>query len=189
MDFQKVLEKRASVKKYTSKQPPGEKIMAAIDAAEQAPSAGNTQNITYIVVDNPDTIGKIADACQQDFIKQAPWVVIITSDIKQLERLYDVRADKYQKQYVGAAAENFLLKVVDMKLAACWVGAFSEPTMRRILAIPKSHTIDVVIPVGYEMPPANKKPRTRYSSINRIFFGVWGNKFYKPIQKARRGDL
>jgi nitroreductase len=189
MKFDELIKKRASVKRFKSKKPPADKIIEAIHAAEEAPAAGNIQNIIYIVVDNPETISGIADACQQDFIKKAPFVVVVTSNPKQLKRLYDKRADKYQKHYVGAAVENFLLKIVDMGLAATWVGAFSEEVLHGVLSVPEGQTIDVVIPIGYESTSGKTKPRPRYSLINRIFYHGWGNKFYKPIRSVRRSDI
>jgi nitroreductase len=189
MKLDELLKKRASVKKFSVKKPPANKIIEAIYAAETAPSAGNIQNIIYIVIDNPDTIAEIAKACQQDFIRKAPWVVVITSNPKQLKKLYDVRADKYQKHYVGAAVENILLKLVDMGLASCWVGAFSEPTIRNLLEIPDDQDIELILPIGYELKPGKTSQRPKYSIVNRLFFGGWGNKFYKPINKIRRGDI
>lgn len=192
MEFQKVLEKRASVKKFSSKKPAIENIMGAIFAANMAPVAGNIPELTYLIVDDKEKIGKIAEACQQPFIAQISYVVVICSNIKQARRLYDVKDDKYLKHNVGASVENFLLKIVDLGLASCWIGAFSELTMRNTLGIPDAMEIEVVLPVGYELEAwkaSPKQPKPKYSLVNRVFFNSWRNKFYKPLIKIRRGDV
>ena len=192
MEFQKVLDKRASVKKFSSKKPAVENIIEAIFVANMAPAAGNVPELIYLVVDDKEKIGKIADACQQSFIAQSPYLVIVCSITKQAKRLYDLKDDKYLKHNVGASVENFLLKIVDLGLASCWVGAFSEPTIKNTLGIPDSMEIEVVIPVGYELITFKtrlKQPKPKYSLVNRVFFNSWGNKFYKPLIKIRRIDV
>ena len=36
-----------------------------------------------------------------------------------------------------------------MKLASCWVGAFSETTLKHLLKIPAGINIEVVLPIAY----------------------------------------
>jgi len=187
MDFQKALNNRINVKRYTSKKPPVEKIIEAIHAANQTPGPGNLNVLTYIILEDPEAISNIAEACQQSFINEAPYIIIITSNPKQLTKLYDVRTDKYIKHYVGAALENLSLKLNDLGLASCWIGAFSEPTVRNNLVIPENQEIELIITTGYEMGKTNKKRKP--ALINKVFFNKWGNKYHKPFVKVRRMDV
>jgi len=189
MDFDNVIKKRASVRKFSSKKPKPEHITELIETANLAPSPGNLYLLMYIVVENPETISKIADACQQEFIKQAPYVIVICSNPKQIKTMYDTRADKYIKHHTGAAVENILLKAVDMGMGSCWVGAFSEPTLRNLLKIQDGINLEVVLPIGYELIKGKTKQRHKFSLVNRLFFETWKNRFYKPIKKIRRGDV
>lgn len=189
MEFQKVLEKRASVKSYLSKKPAIEDIIKAIKAANLAPAAANLQPLIYIIVEAPEKISKIADACQQQFINKAPYVVVVCSNPKQLTLFDEKRAEKYIKHNVGAAIENFLLKITELGLASCWVGAFSELTLRNLLSIPDNINIEVVLPVGYEVVKGRAKQRFKQSLVNKIFFDSFSNKYYKPFVKIRREDI
>ncbi|MEK6830990.1 MAG: nitroreductase family protein [Nanoarchaeota archaeon] len=189
MDFQKLLEKSMSVKNYSSKKPPIEKIIEAVNAANSAPSAANLPSLIYIIIETPEKIAKIADACQQQFINKAPYVIVVCSNLIQLKRFDDVRAENYLKHNVGAAVENFLLKITDLGLASCWIGAFSESTIKNLLKIPGSINIEVVLPVGYEMVKGKTKKRFRQLLVNRVFFDSWGNKYYKSFVKIRRADI
>lgn len=189
MELQKAIEKRASIKKFSMKKPPIELINKSIFAADLAPSAGNMQLITYLIIENKETIGKITDACQQEFIRKAPYVVVVVSDPKRMNILYDKRAEKYMKHNVGAAVENFLLKITDEGLAACWVGAFVEELIKSILKIPGDKEVEVIIPIGYEEIEGRAKQKLKRYPVNRVFFETWGNRFYKPLTKIRRSDM
>ena len=109
--------------------------------------------------------------------------------INQLKKMYDKRSEKYIKHYVGAAVENFLLKITDMGLASCWVGPFSEETLRNHFSIPENNEIELIITVGYEFIKGKSKPKRKHSLVNRVFFEDWGNKFHKPLEKVRRKDI
>src|SRR4030042_5292692 len=150
MDFDKVIKKRASIRNYSDKKIKYDKVIDAIEAANLAPSPGNLSIIRYVVVEDRETINNLADACQQDFIKDAKVLVVICSDSKKVKLMYDKRTDKYVKQHVGAAIENFLLKITEMKLASCWVGAFSEVTVKNALGVPEDIDVEAILPVGYQ---------------------------------------
>ena len=78
----------------------------------------------------------------QSFIADAPFIVVVCSDKKEAELLYEERAERYVKHHVGAAIENFLLKITDLGLASCWIGAFSDNAIKDILEIPEDIHIE-----------------------------------------------
>ncbi len=188
MDFDKVTQKRATVKKYSSKKPPADKIVEIIETANMAFTHGNLHILNYILVEDKDTIAQIASACQQEFIKQVPYIIVIVSNQKLAKKMYEKRTDKYIKHHAGAAAQNLLLKACNEGLGASWIGAFAEPTVRRLLAIPEGIDIELLISIGYELTKGKAKQSIRQSLTNRLFFEQYGNKFYKPIGKLRRSD-
>ena len=118
MSFQKLAESRASVRKYSNKKPRIEEVIKCIDVANLAPSHGNLPILRFIIVEDHHKIAKIAEACQQEFIKQAKILVVVCSDLKDAKIMYDKRASRYVKQHAGALIENFLLNVVDIGLAS-----------------------------------------------------------------------
>ena len=179
MNFDKILKTRASIKNYSDKQVKDDKIIDAIEAASLAPSPGNLSILKYIIIEDKETINKIAKACQQDFIKSAPIIVAVCSESKNVERLYDKRADKYTKQQAGAAIENFLLKITDMKLASCWVGAFSETTVKNILKVEEGIEVEAILPIAYpsKTDKTVQKPKRHLGRV--VWFERWGNKYQK----------
>lgn len=183
MDFQKVIEKRASVRRFSTKKPPIEKVIELLEASNLAPSSGNMAIVKYIIVEKPDSIQKIAQACQQEFISQSPFVVVICSDSKNVDRAYDKRAATYIKHHVGAVVENFLLKATNEGLASCWIGAFSEETIRNLLKIPDDINLEVILPVGYRPAFDKTIQRPKRSVYERVYFETWKNKMKYPYKK------
>ena len=189
MEFDKVVKRRVSIKKFSIKKPPIEKVVEAIEMANLAPTPGNIHILRYVIVDEKKKISKIADACQQDFIRKASYVVIICTESKQIEKLFGKRSEKYVKYHVGAAVENFLLKLTELGLASSIVAIFSEETIKNSVVIPDNAEIELILPVGYELIKGKIIPIDKQSLYNRLFFNLYGERFYKPFPKVRRADV
>ena len=182
MDLDKAIKTRCNVRRFKSKSPNWRDIIKAIDAARLAPSAGNIPTTKFLLVTEEDKIKQLANASQQDFVATAEYIVVVCSDSKQSERSYDDRAKKYTSQQAGAAIENFLLKITDIGLATCWVGAFNDEQVKRILQIPEDVKVEAMFPVGYEMPPASKQ-RFKPNLDTILYFNIWKNKYMKALKK------
>lgn len=175
MDLDKAIKERHSVRSFKkNKSADWRDIIKALDAATKAPLAGNLMAIKFIIVTEEDKIKEIADACQQDFVGEVDYLVVVCSDDKQLEASYYERAEKYGRQQAGAAIENFLLKITDLGLATCWVGAFADEIIKKTLRIPDNISIEGVFPIGYEFRKSKEKPRP--SLDHTLYFNEWSNK-------------
>jgi len=186
MQLDKAINERASVRKFTSRKPNWRRIIDAIDAANKCPLAGNIPSLKFILVDDDNLINNLAEASQQQFIKQAKYVVIVCNDMKPVEGFYDKRAGRYAKQQAGAAIENFLLKITDLGLASCWVGAFVDSQVKRILNIPEEIEVEAILPVGYEMKTGKKKTKQKHKGdLDRVlYFNSWKNKYMVPERRV-----
>ncbi len=185
MDLDKAIKERRSVRKFKTRKPDYLKVLEAMEAANKAPLAGNIPTLKFILVSDQEKIQQLAEAATQDFVANVHYVVVFCSDSTNCTRTYEERGDLYSKQQAGAAIENFLLKITDLKLATCWVGAFSEQTVKRILQIPQNIRVEGIFPIGYEM--GSVKQRTKSSMDSITYFNFWGNKYMKPIAKPEAG--
>ncbi len=188
MDFDKVIDARHSVRNFKESKKPGYRdVISAIEAASKAPLAGNLPALKYILVSDKSKIEELAQAAAQSFIAKAPYIVVVCSGKKFLEKYYYDRADRYAKHQAGAAIENFLLKITALGLASCWIGAFSDETIKRILKVPDDVDVDALLPVGYELEESEKakKPkRMEKPDMNSIlFFDKFKEKFMAPLRK------
>ncbi|MCX8194065.1 MAG: nitroreductase family protein [Candidatus Pacearchaeota archaeon] len=183
MDFDKVLRERKSIRNYSAKTAKFEDIIDICEAARFAPMAGNIYTIRLILVTDKEKKKQLAEAAlEQEFISDASCVIVVCSDLTQLVRSYGNRALIYSRQQAGAVIENMLLKITELGLGACWIGAFEENAIKRILNIPDSIQIEALIPIGNPLgkTQAKKKPELKFI----LYFEKWNQTTAKPIKKA-----
>jgi len=185
MEFGKLLEKRNSIRDYSNKKVKIDLILKAIEATNQTPCPGNLPVLKFLIIKKPEIIEGISEACQQKFIKHAKFIVVFCSDNEKIEIMYEERAKKYIQQHSGAAIENFLLKITEMNLASCWVGAFSELIIKKLLKIPKEIEIQAIFPIAYRNNKIKVIARRKINLDNRVYFETWENKYKNKPKKIR----
>ena len=151
MEFYDVIEKRHSVRAFSDKKIEKEKLSKILAAAMKAPSAGNLQAYKIYAVKSAETKEALVGACMyQEFIAQAPVVLVFCSDIKQSEQKYGQRgAELYAPQDATIAAAYAQLAVAAEGLSSVWVGGFDPLEVSRIMDIPSFEVPVAVLPVGY----------------------------------------
>lgn len=189
MDFNDLIKKRASIRKYSDKKIDLGKIIEIINSGNLAPSPGNLDILKFIIVEDKEKIKGIAEASQQLFIQDAPIVVVICSDHKRTKIMYDEFAEKYIKHHVGAAVENMLLKITDLGLASCWIGAFVENQVKSILKIPAEIEVEVILPIANKHHLDKTVQKEKHSIDGRVYFEKWNNKLHEKLSGPRRVDI
>ncbi len=161
---------RRSIRKYLDIPLEMEKYGKVIEAGFQAPTAGNVQDVRYIMVTDGSTRKKLAEASlQQYWMESAPVHVVVCIDIKRGKQFYGVRGERlYAPQHAGAAVMNMLLTAQDIGIGACWVGAFDEEMVKDICGIPDYARPHAIVTLGYsdETPP--KPPKILMESYTFI---------------------
>ncbi len=173
MEFDEVVRERKSVRGFTQKKVDWKNILDAVDVAIQGPFAGNHNHIKFLIVEDDKMINELAKMCEQTWIGEAQAVVIVVSDDTTLENLYHERGRVYSRQQAGAVISTFLLKLVDLGLGACWVGAYSDKDIKLSLKIPEDMQIEAVIPIGYDREHLERKKKKNIESC--IFWERWGD--------------
>lgn len=137
MEFNKVIEKRKSIRKYIDEDVPNELIEKLINAARLAPSAKNRQPWKYVIVKN-ETKNKIADIMIKQLqeskislerkiynknssvkataliMKQAPILILVF-------RYKDNNWLVGDALSIGASIEHICLKATDLGLGSLWI--------------------------------------------------------------------
>lgn len=146
----------------------GDKVLRAtigriIDAGRWAPSAGNIQPWQFFVVNNETKKMELsAAAYNQKHLVEAPVVIVVCVDPEMSAAKYNDRGRSlYVLQDSGAAVQNMLLAAEGYGLASCWVGAFDETLVSKILDLPKGLVPVTMIPIGFadeEVSPPARRP-------------------------------
>jgi nitroreductase len=134
-----------------------------LEAAVWAPSAGNLQPWRLIVVTSDELKGRLAGAAHQEFVAEAPVVIVVCAVPGESARRYGERGRSlYCLQDTAAATENMLLAAAELGLGSCWVGAFEEPAAAAALGLPAAWRPVALVPVGHPLEePAARERRPR----------------------------
>jgi nitroreductase len=160
MSILKTIKERRSVRRFQKKEIPEEIIDKLIEALIWAPSAGNLQSRKFHFVFNKEIKERLAQAAlDQRFIAQAPLVVVGCTD-DEIQWKYGERGKKlYSICDVACGIQNLMLLARDLGLGSCWVGAFDEKEVSKILNLPESLHPIVITPVGYPAEEPKVPPR------------------------------
>jgi nitroreductase len=167
LDVFEAIKKRRSIRAYTSEEVSEEEVEKLIEAARLAPSAGNIQPWEFVIVRNTEIKRKLSDAAlHQTFIEEAPVVIVVCTDIARSSSGYGDRgANLYCLQDTAAATENMLLTAQALGLATCWVGAFHEEEVARVVNTPRNVRPVAIIPVGHPAEKPSVPPKRSMREI------------------------
>lgn len=166
MDFKDLVHHRESTRRYLDIAVETEKIETILQACRLAPSACNSQPWRFVVATDPQIKDRLAhttfNALMQfnRFVTQAP---VIAAIIGERPKWYSslggaVKGKDFQQMDIGIVAEHFCLQAADLGLGTCMLGWFDESEARKILGVPTSKRILLMITLGY---PANEKNRIK----------------------------
>lgn len=165
MELKQTIKNRYSARSYTKKTIPKKTINEIIEYANLAPSAGNLQARDFIIVDDENIKKQLSSAAlDQKFIIQAPISIIVCANLKRSVPYGKRGIELYSIQDATAAVEHILLLAVDYGLDTCWVGAFDEDLVSKILDLPAYIRPIAIIPIGYsnELKKSSKRIDTEH---------------------------
>ena len=161
MDVFEAIKGRRSIRAYTREEVSEEEVKQLIEAARSAPSAGNIQPWEFVIVRDPTIKRRLAAAAlDQTFIEEAPVVIVVCANETKSGWGYGSRGiNLYCLQDTAAATQNMLLAAHALGLGTCWVGAFREEEVRRVINTPRGVRPVAIVPVGHpaEKPMARSK--------------------------------
>ncbi len=168
MDLFEVLKKRYSVRAYKPDPVDDATLTKILEAINSAPSAGNLQAYEVIVVRDPERKRQLARAAwDQWFIAQAPLVLVFVANPQRNQWRYGKRgAELYCLQDATIACSYAQLASVALGLGSCWIGAFDDDAVRKVLGIPQSMRPVAILPIG--APADFPEPKERRPLIDLV---------------------
>ncbi len=157
MEFIDVVRDRRSVRAFKAQEVPADKLERVLEAARLAPSAVNRQAWKFIVVRDARRREQLATAANgQSHVKDAP--VVIAGVALQPGGVMQCDVPTYAVD-LGIAMEHIALAAANEGLGTCWIGAFSQSQVKRILGVPEQCKVAALMPLGY--PAESPRPRPR----------------------------
>jgi nitroreductase len=160
MELFETVEKRRSIRKFRPNPIPDRDLKKILEAGRLAPSGGNRQPWSFIVVRKPETKKKLAAVANlQRFIADADTVLIALGDPAVSKSLY--------KQDPMIAIEHMVLASTALGYGTCWIGAFNENDVKEIAKVPENMAVIALLPIG--VPDENPPPKPR-RAFKEVFF-------------------
>ena len=163
---------RKSVRVYEDKPIPPEAKQAILDAALQAPTAGNMTLYTILDITDPELKARLSVTCDnQPFIARAPMVLIFCADYHRWYRLFqryvsDVRPPAEGDLLLAnadafIAAQNAVVAAESLGIGSCYIGDIIEnfEVHRELLHLPEHVVPTCMLCFGY--PTRQQKERTK----------------------------
>lgn len=167
MDTIQCIQSRRSIRKFKPEAVKHEEIEKIVAAAAYAPSWKNSQTARYLVVEDKTLIREISEnglmgfPYNQKTVSCCPSLVVITSVANrsgyERDGSYSTsKADKWEMFDAGVAAQTFMLAARELGIGTVPLGIFDENKVHRILNLPETLHVSVLIAMGYpdEAPAA-----------------------------------
>ena len=164
MNVQEAIATRLSIRQYAETSIPPEHMQTLFKALQLAASANNQQNWEFIFVEDSELKKKLVPACMnQRFVADCSYFIAGVVDPRLKWHMVDITI----------ALTNFTLQAVELGYGTCWIGAFDEETIKRLLQIPESKRIVVCMTFG--KPKGRNVSRGRKDVESFVYLDRFGN--------------
>lgn len=156
------LHARKSVRVFENRPVEDEVKRTILEAAIQAPTAGNMALYTILDITDPEKKAALAKSCDnQPFIATAPLVLIFCADYRRWYDVFCRYVDEVRKPGMGdlflaqadalIAAQNAVVAAQSLGLGSCYIGDITEnyEFHRELLQLPRYVAPAALLVMGY----------------------------------------
>ena len=144
-----------------------------VQAGIDAPSGCNAQTTSFVVVDDPQLIAKMAAIFgDRPVCTTARAIIVCLADSTPA-----YGTTSFDREDCAAAVENMLLAITALGYATVWYQGYVQQNgngrkIAELLGVPDLLRVEVVLPIG--VPLTNELPRPKKSLIDRVSFNCFG---------------
>jgi len=151
-----------------------------VGAGIQAPSGYNGQSTSFVIVDDPALLERLAEVTGSTLIAGAPAAIVVVMDPDATSG----KDFRFGVEDYAAAAENMLLAVTALGYATVWLDGLLRREDRAakvgaLLGVPASREVRVILPLG--VPVEAMRQREKRPFAERAWFNAW------PASPSRTG--
>jgi nitroreductase len=163
-DFLDICLYRQSCRQFADTPVEHDKLVKCVEAARLAPSACNSQPWSFVVVETPEVVEKVAKCGQpmkiNAFLSKAKAFIIVLEEHAILNPAVSGMLDSqyFAKGDLGAATVQICLEAATQGLGTCIIGLNDIPKLCELLNIPVAKQFASFVAVGY---PLNDKIRVK----------------------------
>jgi nitroreductase len=180
MDAFEAIDQRRSIRSFTDQPVPDDVLRRILEAGTRAPSAGNMQAWEFVIVKDPAARRLVVDTTDagntarggvytQEWILQAPVVVVVCYDVKRMTGRYGTKGRTLMTiMDCMLCVENMALAATALGLGSCCVVGFSPEKLKQFLPIPKEITPLLLLPIGYPAQQPSAPYRLPLEDVVRL---------------------
>ena len=175
------LKERKSVRVFTDRPITPEETAVILEAAVNAPTAGNQQLYTIIHVTDAQLKAELAESCDhQPFIAKAPLVLVFCADCRKWYQAFLESGCEPRLPGVGdlmlavsdanIAAQNAVVAAQSLGIGSCYIGDIMEnaETQRKLLGLPPYVFPAAMLVFGYPTEQQISRPKPPRSDMRHI---------------------
>ncbi len=160
MEFENIIRKRTSVRKFSDKKLEQDKLDKILEAGRLAPTAKNNQPIKIYVVNSEDGLMKIDKATRCRY--GAKTVLIICGND---EDAYHKGSYSTYEMDSCIVATHMMLEATNVEVDNIWIESFDETILKEEFNIPNDLIPVCMLPLGYKavdcpVNPMHEKRKT-----------------------------
>ena len=172
------LKTRKSVRVYEERPVEAEVKQAILEAAIQAPTAGNMALYTILDITDQGIKDKLAVSCDnQPFIATAPMVLIFCADYRRWYDVFCAHVEEVRKPDMGdlflaeadtiIAAQNAVVAAHSFGLGSCYIGDITEnyEYHKELLNLPQYVVPAAMLCIGYPTAQQLQRPKPPRHSV------------------------
>ncbi|MGM9659383.1 MAG: nitroreductase family protein [Faecousia sp.] len=175
------LHERKSARVYEDRPVEPEVKRAVLEAAIQAPTAGNMALYTILDITDPEKKASLAKSCDnQPFIATAPMVLIFCADYRRWYDVFCAYVEQVRKPDMGdlflaeadalIAAQNAVVAAHSLGLGSCYIGDITEnyEYHKKLLNLPKYVVPAALVCFGYPTEQQLRRPKPPRHSVEDL---------------------
>ena len=164
-----------SIRKYSDKAIEPEVLNQILEAGIRAPSAGNLQNYSLMVLDDKEKMDLIGKEAGAPFLTNAPMCIVAFVDYYRFKRLTEMFDAPYpfdgaDSIFIGmwdaiVALHNIQVAAEGMGLGTCYIGLILETDNKKLLGLPDHVFAAGMMSIGYPGNVPEKRTRLPLESV------------------------
>lgn len=154
MDFDDVINKRYSVRRYLDKEVEDEKLEYVLKAVTIAPTGVNNQPFKVFVIDTKKNKESLSEIYGAKWFVEAPYVLCVVANVDEAwtrpwdgKNIADIDAT--------IVMDHIILAATNVGLGTCYIAAFKADKAREFLNLNDNEVPILFTPLGY----GNAEPR------------------------------
>ena len=156
MEFMELANKRYAVRKFAEKQVEQEKLDAALEAGNIAPTAQNLQPQRIYVLQSEDALAKLDALTHCRYGAKTVLLFTYNTEEDWKNPLEDGVHSGIED--VSIVATHVMLAAAEQGLATCWCNYFANSRLEETFELPENERSVLIMPVGYADESARPAP-------------------------------